>query len=169
MECKKVKEKLSAFIDNELKESNRVKIEQHLADCPFCMQEAKLLAQAWNALEVWDKMEVPDNFEIRFWQRVRKREEKKLSIQKLIRSIVRIPVPAAAVIILVVGLILGNYLGNILYPKETKPSGDKVIALGKNDVLYLDTFNDLPPESVGEVYISLVSLKENNYQRGLKR
>lgn len=169
MECKKVKAKLSAFMDNELKDNKRLKIEQHLTDCPLCMQEAKLLAQTWSALDVWERMEVPHNFETRFWQRVREREEKKLSIQKLIRSIVRIPVPAAAVIILVTGLILGDYLGNILYPKETKLSADKVIALGKNDILYLDTFDDLPPESVGNVYMSLVSLKENNYQRGLKR
>ena len=169
MECKKVKEKLSAFMDNELKDNERLKIDQHLADCPFCLQEAKLLAQTWSALEVWEKMEVPHNFETRFWQRVREREEKKLSIQKLIRSIVRIPVPAAAAIILVTGLILGNYFGNILYPKEKKLSGDKVVALGENDVLYLDSFDDLPPESVGNVYISLVSLKENNYQRRLKR
>ena len=169
MECKKVKEKLSAFMDNELKDNDRLKIDQHLAVCSFCMQEAKLLAQTWSALEVWEKMEVPDDFETRFWQRIREREQKELPIKGLIRSIVRIPVPAAAVIILVVGLILGNYLGNILYPKETKPSNDKVVALGKNDVLYLDTFDDLPPESVGNVYISLVSLKENNYQRRLKR
>ena len=71
MECKKVNEKLSAFIDNELKEGERVKIKQHLADCPFCMQEAKLLAQTWCALDVWENMEVPHNFDIRFWQRVR--------------------------------------------------------------------------------------------------
>ena len=167
MECKKVKEKLSASIDNELKDNDRQKIEQHLANCPLCRQEARFLSLAWNALEVWEKIEIPDNFEVRFWQRVREREPKKLPIKRLIRRIVEISVPAAAVIILVMGLILGNYLGNylgnILYPIETKLSNNKVISLEKKDILYLDNFDDLPPESVGNVYISLVSQKKEGY------
>ncbi|HID93111.1 MAG TPA: hypothetical protein EYP60_03340 [bacterium (Candidatus Stahlbacteria)] len=154
MECKRIKEKLSAFIDNELEEKKRLEIEQHLADCPVCNQEVKVLTQAWNALEVWKKIRASDSFEARFWQRVREREQRQFLPQRLFRRIVQIPVPVAAAIVLVIGLLLGNYLGNILYPKETKAAKEKI------NFLYLDNFKDLPPESIGGVYISLVSQGE---------
>lgn len=154
MECKRVKENLSAFIDNELEGKKRLEIEEHLADCPVCNQEAKLLTQAWNALEVWEKIKASDSFEVRFWQRVREREQRQFLPQRLFRKIIQIPVPVAAAIVLVIGLLLGNYLGNILYPKETKASKEKI------NFLYLDNFKDLPPESIGGVYISLVSQGE---------
>ena len=159
MRCKKVKEKFSAFIDNELDREETSEIEQHLAECPRCNQEMKLLTQAWDALEVWEKTEPSDNFEARFWQRVREREPRQSFFQKILKRL--IPVPAMAMIILLVGLIGGTYLGNMLYPKKQKLSSDESLSLLKENLLYLDNFEDFPPESLGGIYISLTSQRNN--------
>lgn len=158
MRCEKIKEKLSAFIDNELDREKTSKIEQHLAECSDCNQELKILAKTWGALEVWEKIEPSDNFEARFWQRVREREPRQLLFQRLLTKV--IPVPTT-VIILAIGLLGGIYLGNIVYPKETKVSTDESLSLGKENFLYLDNFEDFPPESVGGVYIILTSQKND--------
>lgn len=158
MRCEKIKEKLSAFIDNELDREKTSDIEKHLAECSDCNQELKILAKTWDSLEVWEKIEPSDNFEARFWQRVRERELRQPLFQRLFTK--AIPVPTT-VIILVIGLLGGIYLGNIVYPKENKVSGDESLSSGKENFLYLDNFEDFPPESVGGVYIVLTSQKND--------
>ncbi|TET72623.1 MAG: hypothetical protein E3J56_05055 [Candidatus Aminicenantes bacterium] len=159
MRCEKVKEKLSAFIDNALDREKTSEIQQHLAECSVCNQAMKLLAQTWDALEVWEKIEPSDSFEAKFWQRVRERELRKPFFQKLLKRV--IPAPAT-VIILVIGLFGGIYLGNIVFPKETKVStNESLLSLGKENFLYLDNFEDFPPESVAGVYIVLTSQKND--------
>lgn len=158
MRCEKVKEKLSAFIDNELDREKTSEIKQHLAECSGCNQELKLLTQAWDALEGWERIESSDNFEARFWQRVRERELGQSLFQRLLTKL--IPVPTT-VIILIIGLLGGIYLGNIVFPKDTKVSPDESLSLGKENFFYLDNFEDFPPESVGGVYIVLTSQKND--------
>lgn len=160
MRCKKIKKKLSAFLDNELDRKKTSEIEQHLAECSDCTQELKLLTQTWDALEVGEKTEPSNNFEAIFWQRVRERELGQSLYQRLLTKV--IPV-LTTVIIFFIGLLGGFYLGNEIYPKEIKVSSDESLSLGKENFLYLDNFEDLPPESVGGVYIVLTS-QENNFK-----
>ncbi|MBE0460678.1 MAG: zf-HC2 domain-containing protein [Candidatus Aminicenantes bacterium] len=158
MKCKKVKERLSAFMDDELDRKKTSEIEQHLAECSACNQELKLLTKTWGSLEVWEKIEPSDNFEAIFWQKIRGRELRQPLFQRLLTKV--IPVPTA-VIILIIGLVGGIYLCNILYPKETKVYTDESLSLVKENFLYLNNFEDFPPESLGGLYISLTS-KGNN-------
>ncbi|MFH1946452.1 MAG: zf-HC2 domain-containing protein [Acidobacteriota bacterium] len=158
MRCKKVKEKLPAFLDNELDREKTSEIKQHLAKCSGCNQEFKMLARTWETLEVWKKIEPSENFEARFWQRVRERELRHPLFQRLLTKIILVP---TTTIILVIGLLGGIYLGNIVYPKETKVSTDESLSLGKENFFYLDNFEDFPPESVGGVYIVLTSQKND--------
>ena len=60
--------------------------------------------------------------------------------------------PITATIILIVGILTGIYLGKTLY------SESKSFVQKENiELLYLNTFNDLPPDSIGGIYTSLVS------------
>jgi anti-sigma factor RsiW len=45
MNCEYCKEKLSAYIDNELSPKERLMIEEHLQRCPSCAREAEMLNQ----------------------------------------------------------------------------------------------------------------------------
>jgi len=159
MKCEKVKERLSAFMDNELDRKKSSEIEQHLAECSICNQEMKLLTQTWSSLELWEKIEPSDKFEIRFWQRVREKEQRQPLFQRLLQR--SIPVTALGLIILVIGLLGGIYLGNILYPKEIKVYTDESLSLAEESFLYLDNFEDFSNESVGGIYISLTSERNN--------
>lgn len=159
MRCKKAKEKLSAFIDNALDREKTLEIKQHLAECSYCEQELELLAKTWDVLDMCEKIEPSDNFEARFWQRVREREPRQSFFQKILKRL--IPVPAMAMIILLAGLIGGTYLGNMLYPKKQKLSSDESLSLLKENLLYLDNFEDFPTESLGGIYISLTSQRNN--------
>ena len=155
MRCRKVKKKLSAFIDNELKQEIKSDVERHLAECSFCNQELMLLNQTWDALEVFEKIDTSDSFEARYWKKVREKELRQPSFQRLLK--ITIPASAIALVILAVGLSGGIYLGNMLFSKETEAPPENSLSVMKENLLYLENFEDLPPESVGSIYVALTS------------
>jgi len=161
MRCLKVRKKLSAFIDNELDETIRAKIEEHLRECFSCRHELMLLNQTWEVLEIWEKIELSENFEAKFWQRVREKagEKEPLPQPRLFQRLTKIVIPASAIALIfsVLGLLCGIYLGNMLYLKETKVSPEDSLSLIKEELLYLESFENFPRESIGNIYISLAS------------
>jgi len=157
MNCIKVKKKLSALLDNEIDQKPKPDIEHHLTECPACEHEYKLLTQIWNSLEAWEKIEPSDNFEARFWQKAREKEPRLTSFQGLIRKVILVPI---ATISLMIGVMGGIHLGQILFPGKTKPLTEESLLL-KRDFLYLDNFEDFPPESLAGVYLSLTSQRDN--------
>ena len=168
MRCQKVRKKLSAFIDNELDGAMRVKLEEHLRECFSCRQELRLLSQTWEVLGIWEKIEPSDNFEAKFWQRVKEKvKERELKPRaRLFQWLTKIAVPSSAIalIFLALGLLCGIYLGDMLYPEENRVLPENSLSLIKENLLFLESFEDFPRESVANIYISLASsevLKRN--------
>lgn len=157
MKCKKVKKRLSAFIDNEFKEDTRLEIEQHLETCSGCRQELNLLKHSWDSLELWEKREAPQNFESVFWQKLKAGEEKQASAWSLIKGFFHKPVLVPAALILVFGILFGAYLGNNLYQRDIDNPDSGIYSLQKKKVLYLDAFNNVSSKSVTGAYLRLIS------------
>lgn len=159
MKCKKVKKKLSAFIDNELKDKELVKIKQHLAICPICSKELKLLSWSWNALKSWGDIEAPDNFKEKFWQKIKEKEQRRLSISELIRRIFENPVPAFIILIFIIGVIVGNYLGNILNLRDIVQPAHRSVYIANNN-LDFNTLKTFREKSIEKAFIMLISREE---------
>jgi anti-sigma factor RsiW len=51
MTCKRIRKKLSAFLDGEVSSAEASWIEQHLANCPGCGSEARALTATYQLLE----------------------------------------------------------------------------------------------------------------------
>jgi len=56
-ECKKIRSKLSAFIDNELTIEEEFKLKRHLAMCSECMRELEEMRGVWNLMDKIDDIE----------------------------------------------------------------------------------------------------------------
>jgi len=146
MRCSKVRKKLSAFLDNELKEEERKKIREHLRNCPLCTQELKELSLAWGVVKELEGVKSSPYL----WNNILKKISQPIFIRK---RTFRILAPVAATVILIGGILTGVLVGRIFYSERITLAQKKTI----EDVLPLNTFDDFPPDSIGGIYAALVS------------
>jgi len=145
MKCSKVRKKLSAFLDNELKEQERKKIREHLKICPLCARELKELSLAWGVVkELEDVKSSPY-----LWNNILRKISQPIFIRKRTFHILA---PIAATVILIGGILTGILIGRIFY-SERIPLTQRE----NTEFLYLNTFDDFPPDSIGGIYTTLVS------------
>lgn len=135
-DCREIRERLSAFIDNELPAHERKLIEGHLHECPECAQEESSLRQVTYLLDG-----IPDESPSRSFTPAtihRASSWKRCSYVKR-----HILMPAITV--------LRSALSLIFCPLEAN-SDRKLTPFNA----YLRSFDDFPPESLSSVYISFI-------------
>lgn len=95
MECSKIN--LSAYLDNELSEKERLEIERHIEICRDCREEIETLSSLNNnLLNLKEEIEPSSNFNMKFWERVKAEDERK----KI--GLFWLPIPATAVLLLII-------------------------------------------------------------------
>jgi hypothetical protein len=62
MKCININELMSAYIDNEINEVDKVKFEKHIAQCPQCKEEYELLKDVVLKCSEIDEVELPEDF-----------------------------------------------------------------------------------------------------------
>jgi anti-sigma factor RsiW len=135
------KKKISAYLDGELPEDERARIEKHLAECRACRAEAEELTAVTDALDVLEGLE-PDPY---FAARV-----KRIALtRKQNGRLKRVIVPAAATAAAALSLLLGGFLGQALYAGWAGDSADTETEFAE----YMGTtaIEDFPVGSLGEV------------------
>jgi chorismate synthase len=136
MDCKDIKRRLSAYIDNELSLKERQLVERHLEQCPMCASEEKKLRMLSLLMDM-----IPDGDTSPFFVE-RVISKVKTGIGEPGRAYRLKPVLAGllAIVLLIIG-IAGLSLENTnkagFYP-------------------YLKNFDDFPPGSFSNIYISTV-------------
>jgi len=145
MKCPKVRKKLSAFLDNELKEEERKKIREHLKICPLCARELKELSLTWEFVKELEGVKSSPYL----WNNILKKISQPIFIRNRTFHILA---PIAATVILIGGILTGILIGRIFY-------SERIFFTQKEntDFLYLNTFDDFPPDSIGGIYTTLVS------------
>ncbi len=123
-DCKSIRRKLSAFVDNELTIEEELKLKQHLRKCAKCMRELEEMKGVWNLIGEIDDIE-PSPY---FWDVL---HTKLLSQRKsLFVKLVEVIQSAR------------NILED-LFGIPMKPATVHTFSL--------DVFNDFPPESFGQI------------------
>ncbi len=147
MNCKKVKENLSTFIDQQLKAEEKREILEHLDQCPDCANELQILTKTWKMLGIWGKVKTSEQFELKFWERIKVEEKKKpslvttlrdfaklpgqagspdkwkdfySSVLSLSKELFRIPLPVAVTALILLGIFSGIYLNRILQAQQNE-------------------------------------------------
>lgn len=160
MRCPKVKKKLSAFVDGEIKEKEKNKILAHLRTCLSCDQEAKTLFSLQALLEEGKETTQPSPYFLnKLERRIAQLEQKKIPFGKLLQLINRAFVPATITAVLIIGLLVGNHLGEVFYSKVANflsPTDSSSIQEAVDKSLSLNTLDDFPPESLGGAYTALI-------------
>jgi anti-sigma factor RsiW len=74
MDCSRVTELFSEYIDGVLDGETRRKVEEHLAVCPSCAEELEALRSCVSALTSLDRVEAPVDFFEKVHERIERRE-----------------------------------------------------------------------------------------------
>jgi len=135
-DCKEIRERLSAFIDNELLARERILIEGHLHECPACAQEEMSLRQVIDLLDG-----IPDESPSRSFTPATIHRVSSWKRCSYVKGHILTPALAG----------LRSAFSLVFYPLE--PNSDR-----KRPPFnaYLRSFDDFPPESLSSIYISLI-------------
>ncbi len=135
-DCKEIRERLSAFIDNELTPQEIRLIEEHLHECPACAQEQSALRQVIDFLDG-----LPDESPSRSFTSATIHRASSWKRCAYVKE--HILMPALTVLRSVISVVPWQLESNI--DRRRAPFN-----------AYLSSFDDFPPESLSSVYISLI-------------
>ena len=135
-ECKGIREKLSAFIDNELPPQESSLIENHLRECPECLKEVSSLRQVVDFLD-----RIPDESSSRSFIPATVHRASSWKRCSYVKG--HILMPALTVLRSVLSVV----------PRQLESKIDKRrVPLNA----YLSSFDDFPPGSLSSVYVSII-------------
>ncbi len=132
-DCTGIREKLSAFIDNELGAGDRHLVEEHIRHCPACAKEADSLRKISALLDEIPAPEPGPLFASRTVHRVSSWRRCAYVKEHFYR-------PAVSFLLSGVALIVGPDATDRRSPAHG----------------YLRNFDDFPPESFSSVYVALI-------------
>jgi len=148
MKCREVKRKLSAYMDGELDLHEKKMVETHLQSCAKCQHELKILKETWEEIT---NLPLPDPvpyFYTRLKVRMEEREKK-----KRLNWVEQVLIPASAVAVIALGVFIGSTVSRNGNLQIANSSVEEELVSS----LYLNSFDDFPNSSLGEVYIELTS------------
>jgi len=158
MKCKNVKKKLWRYHEGELADRDRLQIQQHLDKCPDCARLSESFASFLTPPEKIAPVTPPP----RLWEKIYlKIEDYENSLNPLSHFIEQLPhlvTIGLFVVIFFVSVFIGIYLGS--YPDNlSKNQLRENVSISIYEEFsrdtYIDSFDDLPPFSIGSVYLTL--------------
>jgi anti-sigma factor RsiW len=143
---------LLRLLDGELPAAQAAAARRHLADCPDCARKVAVLEQAWKAAREAGRVEPPPFLHARIAARIREYERNRHFLSDLTESLWRVAQRVVLVLLVAGAVGVGIYLGG----SPANPAGKSA----QGGPSYLDSFADLPPQSVGGVYATLVGTSQ---------
>lgn len=148
MKCSVVKKRLSAYMDGELVNEQRLVVETHLRECETCQRELQALMEAWDLVGTLPEPELDFYFYKRLEARMAPGGEKRKSVW-----VDRVLIPASAVAAVILGIVVGSIVGR----NGEWWAGELTVEEEMVGSLYLDSFDAFPNSSLGEAYFGLAS------------
>ena len=163
MKCKKVRKNFLIFLDRELSDKRSIKIRNHLNGCTDCLKQMQFLSKVWSGEGELERIEASPYLWNKLSQRIAEYEDSRNLFSAFFETIARYAVPATATVVVSVGILIGIYLGSFPNSQNSESSSQSSVVTDKERFAqssYLDSFADLPPESLGGIYVALESGKE---------
>jgi len=154
MRCKRVRQKLITYLDGELKERQKLLMEEHLSQCDKCREEVDSLLKISNFLKSWENIKPSQCLEVNFWRRVSSGKKRYPLFEPILRQLTPLALPAAITAALIIGIFLGNLvLEKTISSRAGSSWEEEYISLAG-----LDSFQDFPSGSLSEAYFNSNSM-----------
>ncbi len=161
MKHKRIHKKLVLFLDSELPDQEMDEIRQHLEQCSLCSKHLGKIDNVWIDETRAMRLEPPTYMWTQVDTRIQEYERNQHIFASFFDQGVGLVRPVVTLLVAAMGILIGIYLGNI--PTASNNQSAVTQSSGQErfyNSIYLDSFRDLPPESIGGVYVTLAS-KEN--------
>ena len=155
MKCRNVQKKFSPYQDRELEPREQEQVTSHLLSCRACREQFVELERIWEALGELPEVQVDPFFYQRLTRRMDELPKHFLPVFEGFFQSLRVPVYA---LILFIGILVGTYLGNFLtrdglFRTDQASSHPEEMT----DLISLRVFDPLPPGTLGDGYVRMVS------------
>jgi len=130
MKCKKVKNLFFLYLENELKDSERVALEKHLKICNKCNNEFKIIKSFYSSLEI-EEVEPEPFLDIAIKNMISKNKES--LIIKILKNFLY---PATVTAGILTGLLLADNIKN-------QKDYEKALSMLKINTFVVDTIVDI--------------------------
>jgi predicted anti-sigma-YlaC factor YlaD len=147
MECKYVENKIIDYLEGKISIEDREKIEGHLKECEKCRLLINSVSSVWNSLTSSPKLELSPYFWLKLRNRILEYEKPRVMHFPILEKPLKYFKIAMVTAIFIFGIFSGHKLGVTYIGKELSFYQEKV-----DETLYLKVFNELPEDSMGEVY-----------------
>lgn len=144
MRCSKAGKYLSSYIDNELGAKEAGLLESHLAQCDRCRGELEQMRQLQGLFSQTQRFSAPPAFRVKVMEKVGAQPSKGFS---LFPVFVRFAEAGVFMLAITAGIMSGGMLINAFTPHH---KGEQIVAS-----LSLETFEALPPDSLGRAYLAM--------------
>jgi len=145
-DCREVVNNLIDIVEENIPESQKKSIQNHLATCPPCSRLVKRYARAWKELSTVEKL-IPSE---KFWPGLFAKIEaydKPLPLREKIITVLKNSLrPAAVSLIFLFGGFFGYHLGNFPHMEPTPP---EMLYMEQ----YVQDFQEFPEGSVSDFYM----------------
>jgi anti-sigma factor RsiW len=164
MRCKDIQKRLSAFQDGELGPGERDLIAGHLEECQSCKGELAKLERAWMALEGLPEIQPEPDFYRQVVRKINESYEPRRFPR--LKEVFQVFSPLAACTLLVMGLLVGTFVGNYLAGSGLisfqSPQAGKIPQA--MEVVSFQAFDPVPPGTLGDGYLRIVSNMETQHK-----
>ena len=159
MRCRRARRRLSAWLDGELGTAQQKALEGHLRACPDCARESHQLAQTWERAGTLPEMDRRPGFDAALWARIHEREARAARMPGWWPILPRLGWATIAGLSVAATVWLGIVLGSVVGRETTGDLPVEAEARRKAvlDSLHVETFRDLPSDSVGGGALRLAS------------
>ncbi len=111
MNCRQVKEELTAFLHGELDDELASKIKEHLGKCESCSEEVRMLERTGNLIRFWKDIEPSPDLSSKLLARAREElEEGRKPFRDFVEVLRGKPLPAASALVLVILIVVSAIL-----------------------------------------------------------
>jgi len=156
--CKKVQKTLVAYLNRQLSEEKAGVVDEHLASCPQCKQEAEKLQETWDLLGSYAPDRDYPDLTPAILEKIDVPTEKQNIYQYVMGRLLHIPAPAFCLLIAMVAIPPGTFLGKNLYSSFTGLSSPHLgeTYRDQSEEIPFDIFSDLPEQSLGNIFMNII-------------
>ena len=160
MKCSKVTKRLLLFLDKELSEKETSEIQEHLNHCPNCSSRANALAEFYSPLENIETVHSPAYLWEKLYQKITDYENNRNPVTQFFETVPRFVTAFAMIAIFFMAVLTGIYLGSNSNLQESATLAVTTEISAEEEFVkqtYINSFDDIPSESVGGIYLTLQS------------
>ena len=161
MKCQKTRKKLPAYLDGQTGEKDKKAISHHLEICESCGREVKELSLLSSLLEQErDSVQASPHFWNKLESAIIQAEINQKPLDIISEWLNRTLIPAGAAAVIIIGLFIGTNLGGVIYTNIAhilNPDNSSAVQKEMSQSLQLNTLNDFPKASIGDIYNGLLA------------